>query len=102
MSWPTRTQASLHCQACGKVIFIMGYGLLKEDFETAERWAAVTYQRAPHKCGTGMAKELSESQKLQKLEMIAQVMKKIRKSNDLTFERECELYSKLLKTYKLK
>lgn len=95
MSWPARERVILRCSDCKSVIIIHGYTQINEDYPTAERWAEVMQQRNPHKCHS------SETAIREKLDTIAMVMKQIKKNNKLTFDEQCEVYKKLLKTYKL-
>jgi hypothetical protein len=89
--------AELRCIKCGRWLTQCG-----QAWDKAEQEASNTKQSLNHKCGQVSTNKKTEEPLQSRIEKAAEVMRLIRKNNNLmSFEEEMDKYKILMKTYKL-
>jgi hypothetical protein len=94
MQYGLHTYATLTCNQCGKQLGWCGSTWLDAEKEAGR------VRGFSHACGTNSG--MSELDRQQKIEKVKELMKMMRKNRAaMSFEEECDIYGRLLRTYKL-
>lgn len=97
MNYGVNTHANLICSKCGRTLTWSG-STWKDAEEQADK-----LKDFDHKCGQAEQTGMSELERQQKLDKIKEIMGTMRRNLNVqrTFAEECEIYARLLRTYKL-